>query len=127
MVCRSAVCGELGFVNEASGVTDLPRNRARRAMWYHIYEAQMQASAPFRAAALAALKLRPMLNGAGDSPGGRRFLAALEMASRATLTHVSQPFGIKSVKVENKEALVVEEVALDLPFGNLLHFKKDID
>ncbi len=96
-------------------------------MWYHIYEAQMQASAPFRAAALAALQLRPALNGAADSPGGRRLMAALEMATRAKLSHESQPFGIKSVTVENREALVVEEVALDLPFANLLHFKKDID
>lgn len=96
-------------------------------MWYHIYEAQMQASAPFRAAALATLQLRPSLNGAADSPGGRRLMAALEMATRAKLSHECQPFGITSVKVENREALVAEEVALDLPFANLLHFKKDID
>jgi poly(3-hydroxybutyrate) depolymerase len=96
-------------------------------MWYHIYEAQMQASAPFRAAALAALQMRPALNGAGDSLGMRQMMAALEMATRAKLTHVSQPFGIKSVMVENRESLVVEEVAFDLPFGRLLHFRKDID
>src|SRR5690349_20472195 len=96
-------------------------------MWYHIYEAQMQASAPFRAAALAALQMRSTLNGAADSPAARQMMAALEMATRAKLTHVSQPFGIKSVTVEYREALVVEETALDLPFGRLLHFRKDID
>lgn len=96
-------------------------------MWYHIYEAQMQASAPFRAAALAALQMRSALNGSADSPAARQVMAALEMATRAKLTHVSQPFGIKSVMVENKEALVVEETTLDLPFGRLLHFRKDID
>jgi poly(3-hydroxybutyrate) depolymerase len=96
-------------------------------MWYHIYEAQMQASAPFRAAALAALQMRGALNGAADSPAARRVMAALEMASRATLTHVSPPFGITSVRVENREVPVTEEVALDLPFGNLLHFRKVID
>lgn len=96
-------------------------------MWYHIYEAQMQASAPFRAAAQAALQMRGALNGAADSPAARRVLAALEMASRAALTHVSQPFGIETVQVDNRTAGVSEEVALDLPFGNLLHFKKDID
>ncbi len=96
-------------------------------MWYHIYEAQMQASAPFRAAALAALQMRPALNGAGDSLPMRQVMAALEMASRAKLTHISQPFGIKSVVVENRESLVVEEIAFDLPFGRLLHFRKDID
>jgi polyhydroxyalkanoate depolymerase len=96
-------------------------------MWYHIYEAQMQASAPFRAAALAALQLRSTLNGSADTPALRQVMAALEMATRAKLTHVSQPFGINSVMVENREALVVEETALDLPFGRLLHFRKDID
>ena len=96
-------------------------------MWYHIYEAQMQASAPFRAAALAALQMRSTLNGTADSPAARHLMAALEMTTRAKLTHVSQPFGIKSVLVENKEALVVEETVLDLPFGRLLHFRKDVD
>lgn len=96
-------------------------------MWYHIYEAQMQASAPFRAAALAALQMRPTLNGAGDSLPMRQVMAALEMATRAKLTHISQPFGIESVAVENRESRVVEEIALDLPFGRLLHFRKDID
>ena len=108
-------------------ISHLPKNRARLDMWYHIYEAQMQASAPFRAAALAALQMRPTLNGAGDTLGMRQMMAALEMASRAKLTHVSEPFGIKSVMVENRESLVVEETALDLPFGRLLHFRKDID
>ena len=87
----------------------------------------MQASAPFRAAALAAMQMRSGLTGATDSPATRQLMAALEMATRAKLTHVSQPFGIKTVQVENREALVVEETALDLPFGRMLHFRKDID
>ena len=96
-------------------------------MWYHIYEAQMQASAPFRAAALAALQMRPALNGAAETPFARQLMAALEMATRAKLTHESLPFGITSVMVEGKEAFIKEETALDLPFGRLLHFKKDVD
>jgi poly(3-hydroxybutyrate) depolymerase len=96
-------------------------------MWYHIYEAQKQASEPFRAAALAALQMRGALNGAANSPAARRVLAALEMTTRATLTHVSPPFDITSVKVENRDVQVTEEVALDLPFANMLHFRKDSD
>jgi polyhydroxyalkanoate depolymerase len=96
-------------------------------MWYHIYEAQMQASAPFRAAAAAALRMRGAFNGAANSPATRRVMAALEMASRARLTHVRPPFGISTVRVENREAGVTEEIALNLPFGNLLHLRKDID
>ena len=30
-------------------------------MWYHLYEAQMKASEPFRAAALAALRMKSAL------------------------------------------------------------------
>ena len=102
MVCRSVVCAELGFDKEAGPNTQLPKNRARQDMWYHIYEAQMQASAPFRAAALAALQMRSSLNGSANSPYVRQLMAALEMATRAKLTHVSQPFGITSVMVENR-------------------------
>ena len=83
MVCRSVVCAELGFDKEAGPNTQLPKNRARQDMWYHIYEAQMQASAPFRAAALAALQMRSSLNGSANSPYVRQLMAALEMATRA--------------------------------------------
>lgn len=96
-------------------------------MWYHLYEAQMRASAPFRAAALAALKIKGSLNGSADNPAARSFLAAMEMASRTSLTHTRPPFDIQTVRVENRNANVTEEVALSLPFGDLLHFRKDVD
>lgn len=95
-------------------------------MWYHLYQAQNQASEPFRIAAEAALRLRGSMNGAADTELGRRTLAALEMASRAKLTHKRPPFEIDRVMVDNREAEVTEEVALRLPFGDLLHFRKDI-
>ncbi len=95
-------------------------------MWYHLYEAQMKASEPFRAAALAALGMKSALNGSADSPVARQMMAALEMASRTKLSHKRQPFAIKTVQVENREVDVTEEVALHLPFGDLLHFHKDV-
>jgi poly(3-hydroxybutyrate) depolymerase len=96
-------------------------------MLYHFYEAQKRASEPFRAAAAAAVQMRGVLNGAASMSPTREMLAGLELVSRATLTHVRPPFGIETVPVENQIATVTEEVALDLPFGDLLHFKKDID
>ncbi len=96
-------------------------------MWYHFYEAQKRASAPFRAAAAAAVQMRGALNGAASKAPTNQILAGLELASRATLTHTRPPFDIGTVQVENQIATVTEEVALDLPFGDLLHFKKDID
>lgn len=118
---------EQGSAGGESQAGRLPNIRARRGMWYHLYEANVQASAPFRAAALAALQARARLSGSADPPAMRHVMAALEMATRAKLTHVSQPFGISSVEVEGKVAEVSEEAVFDLPFGRLLHFRKDID
>jgi len=52
--------------------------------------------------------------------------AAFEMTSRFKLSHTRPAFGITSVRVGNRDAAVAEEVALSLPFGNLLHFAKDV-
>ena len=49
-------------------------------------------------------------------------------ASRVTSSATPRPgFGIASVPVGNREVPVTEEVVLDLPFGRLLHFAKDVD
>ena len=64
--------------------------------------------------------------GLGDSFRGR-FLAMLEMVSRFRLTHIRPDFAIPSVRVGNREVPVTIETALDMPFGKLLHFAKDID
>ncbi|MDZ4762614.1 MAG: polyhydroxyalkanoate depolymerase [Alphaproteobacteria bacterium] len=95
-------------------------------MWYHLYEAQAQATAPYQAAALAAIRMKGALNVSATSQLGRQMLATLEMATRARLTHTRPPFGIRQARVENRDAEVTEEVALHLPFGDLLHFRKDI-
>ncbi len=49
------------------------------------------------------------------------------MISRFELTHTRPDFGIRTVRVGNRDVPVREEVALDLPFGKLLHFAKDVD
>jgi polyhydroxyalkanoate depolymerase len=93
-------------------------------MWYHLYEAQLQASAPFRAAAMG---MKNVLARSSGTTLERQVLATLEMAGRAKLTHRRPPFEIPSVRVGDAVARVTEEVALHLPFGDLLHFRKDID
>ena len=57
----------------------------------------------------------------------RQLAAGLEMVTRYRLTHARPDFRITSVPVGNREVPVTEEVALELPFGRLLHFAKDID
>ena len=53
--------------------------------------------------------------------------AGMELMSRFEITHVRPEFGIDSVRVGNREVAVTTETVLDLPFGKLLRFAKDID
>ena len=57
----------------------------------------------------------------------RRFAAAWELISRYKLTHERPDFAIDTVRVGNRDVPVTEDVALDLPFGKLLKFSKDVD
>jgi poly(3-hydroxybutyrate) depolymerase len=57
----------------------------------------------------------------------RRITAGLELMSRFQLSHTRPAFGVTSVRVGNREVPVSEEVALDLPFGKLIRFAKDVD
>ncbi|WP_370045434.1 MULTISPECIES: polyhydroxyalkanoate depolymerase [Salipiger] len=95
-------------------------------MLYATYQGFDDLIAPFRTAALTAMAFAP--RGAGPFADLIRKNAALaEMVSRFQLTHERPGFGISSVRVENRDVPVTEEVVLDLPFGNLLRFRKDID
>lgn len=57
----------------------------------------------------------------------RAFDAGMEMVSRFTLTHTRPDFGITSVRLGDRDVPVKEEVVLSFPFGDLLHFAKDVD
>ena len=56
-----------------------------------------------------------------------RFFALLEMVTRFKLSHTRPDFAIPFVRVGNRDVPVTVETALDMPFGKLLHFAKDID
>lgn len=77
-------------------------------------------------AAMQGLNFMPRLNGP-FAQLTRHNAAALEMISRFRLSHDRPAFGLSTVRVDNRDVPVVEEVALDLPFGTLLHFRKDMD
>ncbi len=95
-------------------------------MQYAIYQGLDDYFASFRSAALWGLSY-------GPKPGGswaklmRQNMAMLEMVSRFELGHSRPPFGIDTVSIDNRVVPVVEEVVLDMPYGKLLHFKRDID
>ncbi|WP_102226413.1 polyhydroxyalkanoate depolymerase [Acidimangrovimonas sediminis] len=95
-------------------------------MLYAAYQGQDDLIAPFRAAARMAQAYFP----GGGGPFAtmmRPFGALAEMVSRFELSHVRPDFGIRAVPAGNRMVPVREEVALDLPFGNLLHFVREMD
>lgn len=97
-------------------------------MIYAAYQAQADLLDPMRT--LARMSRRMLGNtmaGFGESALLRNLSAACEMVERAGLSHARPSFDIRSVMVGNREVEITEEVALDLPFGSLLHFAKDVD
>ncbi|HEY1709669.1 MAG TPA: polyhydroxyalkanoate depolymerase [Rhizomicrobium sp.] len=94
-------------------------------MLYAAYQAQADLLAPFQAFAdLVNTAFRDTCGGPLVNPFFRRIAAGAELVSRAHLTHKRPPFGIDFVEVEGQSVDVFEEVALETPFGALLHFRK---
>ena len=94
-------------------------------MLYESYQWQDDLVAPVRGLARESLRLLSRFG--PETPARRRTLAALEMLERFRLSHSRPSFAIHEVMVGNRLVPVTEEVALELPFGRLLHFTKDID
>ncbi len=96
-------------------------------MLYQTYQFQEDLIAPMRHwARWMQATTGPQYWGFGSEIGGR-FTAVMEMISRFRLTHARPDFGIESVPVGNRLVPVKIETTLSLPFGDLLHFTKDID
>src|SRR3984957_9311537 len=95
-------------------------------MLYDAYQAQQDLFAPVRAGADL---IRAALSDTRLGPSANYFLrsvaAGAEIASRAHLIHDRPDYGITSVQVQGQTMAVTEEVALDMPFGNLVHFRKE--
>jgi poly(3-hydroxybutyrate) depolymerase len=97
-------------------------------MLYQAYQAHSDILGPVRMLAASAMKaIGQPLTGITDNALLRNLTAAYELIARAGLTHVRPPFDIGMVKVGNREVEVREELAEATAFGQLLHFKKDIE
>lgn len=97
-------------------------------MMYQFYQAQQDVLDPWRFVArnIASLSdLAAPLNPFGF--GMHPLRAGLELFGHGGTTHQHPPFGIETVSVGNRLVPVVEEVQYSTPFGNLLHFRKDIE
>ena len=92
-------------------------------MMYQAFQLQSDLLSPMRLLAQhmsAALWMR-------ETEGSvmRKLSAANEVLSRMRLTHSRPAYGISSVTIGGQDIPVTEEKVLALPFGTLLHFKKD--
>lgn len=96
-------------------------------MLYHAYQAQADLTEPLRFFARSACGLIDAAGATRELPFMRAMRAALEMTSRATLTHTRPPYGIETVRVGNEEVEVREEIVASTAFGALLRFRKNID
>jgi poly(3-hydroxybutyrate) depolymerase len=94
-------------------------------MLYSAYQAWTDAMTPYRAGARLALSMRDHFWPLGDKGISQSIFALLDVTANARITHRRPSFGIGSVPVGNQIVPVREEVALKLPFGDLLHFRKD--
>jgi len=98
-------------------------------MLYQAYQAQADIMTSLRGVAGVALQgfgqlhdLNPRL---ADCGAVRRVEAGYELLGRVGLTHERPPWAIDAVKIGRREVTVHEEATDVLPFGTLLHFRKE--
>ncbi len=92
---------------------------------YSGFQAWTDMLTPARYAAQMALKMRESMGPAGNWAMSRRMFALMDVFQGARVTHKRPAYNIRSVMSGNAEVAVREEVVLDMPFGDLLHFAKD--
>ena len=94
-------------------------------MLYSGYQAWNDMLAPARFGAQVALGMRDRMGPMADWAMPRRMFAIMDVFQGAKVTHKRPAYNILTVPSGNAQVAVREEVALDLPFGDLLHFVKD--
>ena len=94
-------------------------------MLYDAYQAQQDMLAPLRAGAdLTRAALGDTRMGPAANYWFRSLAAGAEILFRSQLIHERPAYGIEQVLVGGEPVAVTEEVALAMPFGNLVHFRK---
>ncbi|MGH8336144.1 MAG: polyhydroxyalkanoate depolymerase, partial [Gammaproteobacteria bacterium] len=96
-------------------------------MLYSAYQMQDDMLTPLRQFAIAALSVSGRARSGLGALMPSQFAAGLEMLARFKLTHTRPEFAIGSVRSGNRDVEVRQRVALALPFGDLLHFEKDVE
>jgi poly(3-hydroxybutyrate) depolymerase len=92
-------------------------------MLYQAYQLHSDVSSPLRFMS----QIGSAAFGFDNADGGvmRKVSAALDVFSRLRLTHSRPDYAIDAVTLDLETVTVQEELVLDMPFGSLLHFKKN--
>jgi poly(3-hydroxybutyrate) depolymerase len=97
-------------------------------MLYALYEMQRAGLAPIRAMANSALSMLDLpFNPLRPTPVGRLAAAALDSFEHTTRSFGKPAFGLAETEIEGRMVAVTEEVALALPWCDLLHFRRDAE
>jgi poly(3-hydroxybutyrate) depolymerase len=95
-------------------------------MLYHLYEMNHAAMAPWRSAVEAGTAFwENTANPYSQTVFGRSAAASLNLAERMTRRYAKPEFGITQTTVKGKPVAVHQETVWQLPFCNLLHFRKE--
>ena len=97
-------------------------------MLYQLYEAQRALMAPFAEFASASAKLynHPM-SPFTHTPMAQRVSAGFDLVHRLAKEYEKPAFAIQSIRVDDVEIAVQEQVAINKPFCRLLRFKRFTD
>lgn len=95
-------------------------------MLYYAYEMNHAAISPWRQFAQMSIQtLRNPFNPFADSLPARTTAAAFEMFVNATRRYGKPEFQISGIEVGGQPVEIVEEDVVELPFCNLLHFRRE--
>jgi poly(3-hydroxybutyrate) depolymerase len=96
-------------------------------MFYQLYEMNHAALQPARAYADAIrLFYSNPLNPFSHTHVGRSVAALAELFERSTRRYGKPEFGLKTTTVDWKSVAVTEKIVWKRPFGNLIHFERDL-
>ena len=96
-------------------------------MLYQMYEWQRMAMQPMRAMVSSALSIMDMpANPLRETPFGRVTAAALDTFEHTTRKFLKPSFGHTHTLIAGDKVAVTEEVALRLPWCDLLHFRRAV-
>ena len=97
-------------------------------MLYQMYEWQRMALQPMRAMVSGAMQVMDNpANPLRETPFGRFTAAALDTFEHTTRDFRKPAFGHSSTVIDGQDVAVTEEVALRLPWCDLLHFRRAAD